>query len=31
VDKEARRLEDVLGDIRVLPRFRTPVDIELSA
>ncbi len=31
IDKAARRLEDLLGDIRVVPRFRTPVDTELSA
>jgi len=31
VDRAARRLEDLLGDIRVVPRFRTPVDTELSA
>jgi hypothetical protein len=31
IDKAARRLEDLLGDIRVVPRFRTPLDTELSA
>ena len=31
VDKAARQLEELLGDIRVIPRFRTPVDTELSA
>jgi hypothetical protein len=31
IDKAARRLEELLGDIRVVPRFRTPVDTELSA
>ncbi len=31
VDEEARRLADLLGDVRVVPRFRTPLDKELSA
>ena len=31
VDEEARALERWLGDVRVIPRFRTPLERELSA
>jgi len=31
IDAERERLERWLGDVRVTPRFRTPLDRELSA
>jgi DNA glycosylase AlkZ-like len=31
IDAEASRLRDWLGDVRVIPRFRTPTERELSA
>jgi hypothetical protein len=31
VDDEAARLRDWIGDVRVTPRFRTPLERELSS
>ena len=31
VESEAARLRDWIGDVRVTPRFRTPLEKELSA
>jgi hypothetical protein len=30
IETEARRLRDWLGEVRVTPRFRTPLEVELS-